>query len=1540
MNPGPNSFPHVRIRLAPKHDFSDGSFCPLTLPTKIDTLFLEPQKAAGAVSRLVAHATCRFLPGDYEFALNRENPLLVRIPEDFQADVHIACTRMPPFATPVVTSLELEFSRPLQLERVLPTLFVLPRVFDDRDVAFLREAARQMGLNDIRNSFSRFAENLSAHLRELGDTEGPDPLEAIRKTGRRFGEFAGKLGDFLGKSGENLPHVFLRRVDTIFHIRSGRAELDLAFTGEIGWPNAPVRRFERVVLPQTIIPSLHGELGRLMGPQPASSATLRLETVDPLDLARPAARMIERLEGAWKIELSDMRMHVETEWHDHSRVQMEAVLAPMTVAGGIRGEVQDGTFSCTMPNLEIRQEDRQFSCDIALSVTSRDPGVHPCEAAVLQAFGREAAAGYEFHARLHPGSALGNVDVLAHYLHPYVKGGLRCPLRLEDVRAGLELAMRADDAAGPWEPMQLKAEASADFSIPAAAEIDDGRTRVEPRNARGRLTAGVERTSDGGYRTNLNLKAGFALGVRQEIDPIPELGLVEEAIHAHLEGELESDVHLHVTDADPVTATLDGSRLHLDLSKLELASAGYAFTFPRGIDLRAEARTMHIDTTGTGRTRADLAWDLRGKSPVLTGNGRREEVFVPELRQGTVHLDVDPLGHLEIGGLPGGLYDAHFWNALVNPGSEPRRWLDILLSDSAMERVAGALAVFHEKAARALTSLRRVALRARDILEEMGVKKPGDFLPAERMAEFAARLTDRPKEASVWHEIILEAVAGRGVDLTRVRRLLEDALPEHEHHFELDRMLRITSLLVTPTEPVYPRVEREILPLARQPRHAELLRRFPSAADVDALPNNPDSGRLEALARLAHYLTFEQLQYLLKIPEEKWDKNHLARIKIIMQLKERLALFGEHYGGIGYLLQPWAISFFLGQAAVADMPHQKMPLRFETGACGPWELPEDTFIQGLLGPHDIAVLLQGTLASPLPTRTVQVNRRMLLGLLERAPAAAVRQVLCALAGNSPRILAHVLYGLFNQPQDLLRHPVDTVDLVERACSIPMPRQAQFLAHGKRAMDSYYQALWEAASSLLASFDAENALFAHLRESRREAPVVTLSRTWRERVHAALDEADAVSAAFTPDARGKRHRPRALAAHEKAVETCREWLAHEPGAFADPRLRAYMARHFEALQVLSIVRNYQEDIDRVRPWLHHRSSRDRFRSEADLLETVVDVLYHEPEDARAVWEDPLVRLMWDPPEARLDFAVVSCMGVITEGAHGTELTETFERLEKRRGVQVVRADTQTSRSLEFNADRVIEAVRTLRGPYGLLGYSQGCANALCAEARMLAGPPPLQELARGLRGRQFLFSAINGSAHGTCGDWKLHRTMVELDRFMKHYQGIFSGTLIRFTLQNLNALLDSREFLQGFGGMASLSYEGVEALAREGQFSPSAPTCILRGIVDPETLPEALELLSNALAAQLQDERHDTQVQVDEAVGHFRYVRNPWTDVLRGCDIGCRIQATHHWSPLLAETDFITTRRDRERCIYDVPKDRHVFPWVDLLHRFGLVRERA
>lgn len=146
---------------------------------------------------------------------------------------------------------------------------------------------------------------------------------------------------------------------------------------------------------------------------------------------------------------------------------------------------------------------------------------------------------------------------------------------------------------------------------------------------------------------------------------------------------------------------------------------------------------------------------------------------------------------------------------------------------------------------------------------------------------------------------------------------------------------------------------------------------------------------------------------------------------------------------------------------------------------------------------------------------------------------------------------------------------------------------------------------------------------------------------------------------------------------------------------------------------------------------------KVHSEQALVDAILDVVIYDKKERERLRMDPLVRLLIPNPPGNYDFTVITAMGVITDGKAGTELQAAFERLEKKRGVKTIRSDTATARSLEFNAGKIIEAIaaaRELHVPYGLLGYSQGCANTLMAETILYSGMP----LRRRISTVEFLF----------------------------------------------------------------------------------------------------------------------------------------------------------------------------------------------------------
>jgi hypothetical protein len=534
----------------------------------------------------------------------------------------------------------------------------------------------------------------------------------------------------------------------------------------------------------------------------------------------------------------------------------------------------------------------------------------------------------------------------------------------------------------------------------------------------------------------------------------------------------------------------------------------------------------------------------------------------------------------------------------------------------------------------------------------------------------------------------------------------------------------------------------------------------------------------------------------------------------------------------------------------------------------------------------------------------------------------------------------VLFAFLHQDQDEMREFVDLAALLEEKLGIPVPRQADFMAGGHRARESYYEALSDLSDTIFDQAGPYLARRAWMREVRRPLPGPRSGRRGGETAaiaRRAIADADKAGARATGDAATASQRDKAVTAYRKAFEACAVYLGEVPDGFVEPWFKAFWLRNEEALKVLSVVRAWQEDQDDVRHWLAVASGAQVRREEAGLTETVVRTLYAHREDQEAMLADALVRLLIDPDPGRYDFTIVSCMGVVTDGKDGRELEDVYRRLEERRGVRVIRAHTGLFRSLEYNASAIIAAVRRAETPWGYIGYSQGCANALMAESFLYGGTPEQRTLLDRFVARNLLFSAANGSVHGSGGARKFLAAIAEGERFIKHYQSVFSRELSEMVLRAMKAAMDSRVFVNSLGGTYSLTIERARVLHRDGQFVPWVPTSTTRGIVTPDRLPEALEYLWYAHDRQLPGVACDSQVPAEEAVGRATRVRNAWTDALARCDMGSYVQATHHWSPLTAEIEFVTTERDRARAVYQGPKDRHVLPWVDVNARFGRIR---
>ena len=1533
-----NGEPTIRARLS-LDDHPPVEFVPIRFPSELEVLF--ENVAPSDIKTLRAEVSVVLNPGFYEVPVTRSESLGVSIPPDCRCLASIVVAHPFGDSRAVVQRAELSFEKPLTLSNVYPTLAALPTLFEDRTIGAVRSF-----LDD--SNASKVAAAALDSIREILLTSGILREDDALPGEEWLRDGLGRLRTTVREGVDRFTKIHLTRAVARPKKRRDRWQLRVRFSGRVEVAGRVPVPFQKVLLPYAILPAPHADLDSLLTEQPLATARLFSEQVNHEGIAKEALRMISSFRGRLFARGHVPDVAVELETADHGAVEL-VVASPgagelkIHFSGSIDGE--KGRIDVDL--FEATSRKTKLAADGSVECSRRGDDSDDCLTGLLvdalfeQSWPQEKLR-VDVKAKLAPNCILADLDLEFHYLNHLLKGGVDVFLALQELSPELHLTATTDPNGSGAPAQEARVSLSSRAAIIAGTTLDDGFTTLEPQ-ATGNIVGELLWTGGKAVEAKVEGSAELELSGRTKMEPFPELSIGDEDLALSVQGEAQFTGKVRTWQDGPnlVVADFSGSSASVRLARVEGALDPQKVSLPRGSTFDVGLAEAVLGSDGLGRLATEIKWDFQGRSPLLVSGRKSVELLVPDLRRGELTLHVSPGGGLSITGSEGGLYDSHFFNALINPGEESTRLLEILDDDDAIQHVLDAARLFSSELADLLGTLRKFERRARDILDAEGVEEPRHGIPAPKIARILSQLiADSPELEDRIYPLVKQVTDGEGLDVPAVKRLLHDNLPEHELDFEIDRGVRWLAVLLNPTKPLPDFRVRTVLPLAEDPAYTPLLDDLPSAREIydwvdGRAPLTPRASA--SMARVASYMSLNQLEYILSKEPLEFRPADLVRLRYICGLKRRVRLISEGYGGLSYTPQSMATAFFLADAITVS--HGESRRAADDAILFP---QHPVLADCLLGPRDIALLLHAGLTQVLQGRTVQLHRRMLLDYILGKPPAFLRQVLIEMGSGNERLLAGALNALLDAEQDQLTEPIDMVDVFEERLDIGFPRRSDYMAGGRWAKLSYYEELNRSAQEVLSEAEPYLALKQHIQVHRKglpaPAPASKRLKTSISGAQKAIEKADKLAHDWWSDKSGnKKKRTAAVKAYEKAFEKCAAVQNLDPRAFQQPWFKAFWARNHEALVVLSVVRNYQEDIDTVRHWLSVRTGRDKLSDEQELLETVIDALYAYESDRETLKSDPLVRLLLDPPQDHLDFTVVSAMGVITEGARGTELQDAFRRLEERRGVKLVRADVATMRSLEYNAEKIEEAVRAVTTPWGTIGYSQGCANILCAESRLLGGTPEQQALMGGFRCRKLLFSAANGSAHGTCGDLKFLQAMIDVDRFMKHYQALLSSRAIRMALKSINLGLESRSFVLGMAGAHSLSHDGTLHLARDGQFDSAAPTSTVRGITEAETLPEALEMLSNVLTRQIESSEHDTQVKVDEAVGHFVWVKNPQSGVLEQCDMGSMPQRTHHWSPLLYAVEFVTTDRDIELAIYDFPKDRHIFPWIDVNARFGVIK---
>ena len=940
-----------------------------------------------------------------------------------------------------------------------------------------------------------------------------------------------------------------------------------------------------------------------------------------------------------------------------------------------------------------------------------------------------------------------------------------------------------------------------------------------------------------------------------------------------------------------------GSYVSLKLKEMVSTLGHRRLIIPSESTIQIKVIESVVNMAFEGKTKCEFSWDFQGLSPILQvaplgidpGEASHEErrqcpLLISPLRQGRLNFNVSSVGAISITQAATsresrqGLYDWKFINALISPDDEsPKRLIDVLHDKRSMKKLLQVVDLLNNDLYKFLDYLLTQVWRAHEIFEQEGITDAAHVIPGHKMARLISLfLCGDLKLIDNILPIIKRVIAGNGLDVIKVKELLHQNVKAYEEWApEIDRVIRIASVLLGPISCELPAVENHVIPLSEIPEHSAKFVGIPSAKLLYAnlheqqhLPLDPSFSNL--LGRLAPYMTFVQVDYILKTrPRQRdWQPEDLRRLRYVYAVKRKALEISESYGGISFMPQSFFVSVFLGEATRAslrsrshgdniqklyfpqkgDRKNESMltSLRKQRGFPSKQHSPgvdesqsvmlspagriasvsdllvssrmqhqdtddsylnkplfdldeveNSTFFVGaepyelgdsLLGPQDVAVLLQAGLTSSMKGSTVvQLNQRMLLDLIASQPKSFAVAVLAEIGTpgghGSPRSLTSSLIAILDLDQSsfLPAHRLDMKKLLESwLTGVKIPHRTDYLAGGRWARQSYYDAIYAVAKSILDDAETYMALKGHIQRVRHGTETDPIPRSKEEelahRSHELADDSvdDLTGAKFLntvkeakraieeADSEGYKilqslreakldsnssQSKEVVALYRNAFDACARVLKSDKLAIQTSWFKSFFRRNYDALMIKSVYENAVDDIEEVRKWLNSlllhactgdpdadmseaaiKPEVDFFNKSAEekeqkVIDAIIDCLFFDSGERQSLRNDPLVRLLISNPSGHYNFTIVSAMGVVTEGKKGLELESSFQRLLEMRGVETIRADTGTARSFEFNASKIEDAIKiayTRRKPFGLLGYSQGCANSLTSESNFVSG----------------------------------------------------------------------------------------------------------------------------------------------------------------------------------------------------------------------------
>ena len=1459
-----------------------------------------------------------------------------------------------------------DFSRPIHLINIFTTIDELSVLIADTSPALFRpkvdiDVEEFIAKNEFLSKAKSYVEtNAKSYLNKLTDSiadttawkrlkdaaEKRNLKENFEKSKEKSKEFFEKS---IAKAEESLDEAIEGiHLSALELVKAPKSDNLLFFvTGEVAINEKLRHKFEHIQLPEMLLPAFDARLFHLLD-----------------------QFCVDREQGG-NISRTVLGMFQQAAGHIHANIQLSDIPLEICTRPGRMLSCQIQTNRSIELNTDIELSKKHDAFDLDIHGCFKDDSHQPCGIhisvqattdAIIEA--GKSLAGNDWQCSLlgHGNDIQGQIEFEPSFaLYPQAislfaqDDALKMPVSMAfaikkiPFRGIVDFGINAKTKILHVHTFAIKADVP--LCLQPAEPMDVGNAELQFHQLNGGVGVKAVRQSDGDIRVHIDGAFDWDMHAISAMIPILELGLEASEATFDADGALAAEFCLHIANGndDIMAVEFDNSYLSIRCEAVHGIWGQHQIqgtNFGGKLDIHKAA----LSISGLKQSLFTLQWCMH-ESPKLIIDDKTAPLLPDELLNHQIGLNLSECGVLKFEN-GHGFYDHHFFNALMMPSANLSKLVDIVKYEPLWVHVNRLAEISLYPKYPAARVLAEKWMQCRSICEEMGILSIKKIVHPPHLADVLSILLFGDTSASAEILPSLErAHHAEGIDRFKVEELLVRAFPEANFDYA-GRILNWVHKAFSITSYVEPSVMYRPA-LSDDSRYTEIIAPLPTPNHIyDGDWKNTDIAR--RCTKYAAGFTLAQLNWMLDHHADDFDASTLAKLKMLIEIKKHFREMEPREGT--FVVQDFNIDMFID----ALISHEN-ELWDEVRAEDPRDNDICECFRTWLAPTDIACLISVGIMSRDQGLFVQINQARLFDYVKQRGRTYARAVFYEAGQQSMRVLAGMLVSWLAQPQYFMKNPVDRAAELSALLGIEIPHPDVFAPLAEKQTDSYFETIFNAAKTIVETSDAYNAAVLRMQSYRFEtvdAPATENTPKaafdvpeFDEDVVSKLENVllDAIGEAERmAQAEGLGHSD-AGAAYEiaepqnhiwnDAIQAAQALLAAYSRAYERPVLQQFWHRMYEALRIAAIDEDIVEANDDARGWFAFKLGKTVQEIEAmtrrERILAIIDLIYVREEDREQRRRDVMT---WTVPRAArkpVDLTLVTAMGVITMGRSGHELETAFERLTQRYGIRIVRSDTGMIKSLDYNANRIIDVLEQVNGPFVMFGYSQGCANMLRAESRLMGSTPERRAILDRMVSRYALSSASNGSVHAIASFDKYRDLTIAGEHILKSLSTSVSKPFAQLVLANIRRVLDTQLLTTSLASVEALSHQGLNLLARDAQYKPGVVNLETQGIaIDP--LPEMMINMQCYFDKQ-SGMPNDAQVGINCAHIYPVFNHNASVDILKTQTIPSQILNYHHWAMLTQEIEFLETDQDIERFAYKMPRSFFVLPWIETLILFGMVK---